>query len=397
MKNFNLSIPVICFSLLVFTAYSQSEYRYYNGKAHGRDDKNLVITPNCYKKGSVSDRIESAINDALRLRINSIEIPRVDLVEGKTEWLIERAIVLPSDFTLILKDCLIRLAPGTKDNIIINSGARTQPLSENKNIRIIGQGSAVLSGGLESHFDPPGDRSGYKTIGVLLYNTKHFTIEGIKIEESQTYAISVENGCAYGRIANIELYNTNKYPNQDGIDILKGCHDIIIENITGITGDDMVALTGLRRSSNLKSYGMEIVGSRVTDNDDIYNIIINNVQGTTAGGHHIIRLLNHDGVKIYNIFISNVMDTSKEGDVQNKAAILIGDGAYYSISQNQLGETSRIFIENVLSRSKSVIKIRGPLKDAVIRNVAGYGGNTIVVDYGNAPTENVKVIDTFLF
>ncbi|NMC34283.1 MAG: hypothetical protein GYA36_17780 [Veillonellaceae bacterium] len=396
MKNYHFIIAIVCLNILTFKTYSQSEYRYYNGKAHERN-KNMVISPNDYKKGSVIDRIESAINDALRLGVNSIEIPRVDVVEGKTEWLIERAIVLPSDFTLILKDCLIRLAPGTKDNIITNSGARTQPLTGNKNIKIVGQGNVVLSGGMESHFDPPGDRSGYKTIGILLYNTEHFIIEGIKIEESQTYAISVENGCAYGRISNIELYSTNKYPNQDGIDVLKGCHDIIIENITGISGDDMIALTGLRRSPNLKSYGMEIVGSRITDNDDIYNIIINNIQGTTAGGHHIIRLLNHDGVKIYNIFISNVMDTSKEGDIQNKAAVLIGDGAYYSISKNQLGETSRIFVNNVLSRSKSVIKIRGTLKDAVIRNIVGYGENTIVVDYGNAPIENVKVIDSFLF
>jgi len=397
MKKTVFLIPTL---LLLFLqgsgpdVYSQVEQR--NQKI-SKGNSNLVITPNQYKKGSDSDRIEAAIADALKSGVNSIEIPRVDRVQGKTEWLIDRAIVLPSDFTLVLNDCLVRLAPGTKDNIITNAGARTQPLSENSNIRIIGQGNAVLSGGLESHFDPPGDRSGYKTIGILLYNTKHFTIEGFKIEEAQTYAISVENGCAYGRIANIELYSTNKYPNQDGIDVLKGCHDIIIENITGITGDDTVALTGLRRATTLKSYGMEVVGSRVTENDDIYNIIINNVQATTAGGNHIIRLLNHDGVKLYNIFISNIMDTSKDGDVRNKAAVLIGDAGYYSIAKNQLGETSRIFVDNVLSRSKSVIKIRGPLKDAVIRNVVGYGGNTNLIEYSDAPTENVKVIDAFQF
>ena len=370
MKRYKSFAFILILQVFSLEVYSQIEQQ--NKKASSKID--ITITPNQYKKGSDSDRIEAAINDALKTGINSIEIPRIDLVRGKTEWLVDRAIVLPSDFTLNLNNCLVRLAKGAKDNIITNSGARTSPLSENNNIRIIGKGNAVLSGGVESNFNPPGDRSGFKTIGILLFNTKHFTIEGFKMEETQTYAISIENGCAYGRIANIEFHNTNKYPNQDGVDVLKGCHDIIIENITGITGDDTVALTGLRRATTLKSYKMEIVGSRITEEDDIYNIIINNVQATTAGGDQIVRLLNHDGIKMYNIFISNIMDTSKDGEVRNKAAVLIGSVGYYSISKNQLGETSRIFINNVLSRSKSVINIQGTLKDAIISNVAGYGG-----------------------
>jgi len=71
-----------------------------------------VITPNQYPKGSDSDRIEAAIANALKSGINSIEIPRYNTISKKAEWLIDRAIVIPSDFTLILKDCLLRLAPG---------------------------------------------------------------------------------------------------------------------------------------------------------------------------------------------------------------------------------------------------------------------------------------------
>ena len=33
--------------------------------------------------------------------------------------------------------------------------------------------------------------------------------------------------------------------NQDGLDLRQGCHDIAIENITGYTGDDLVALTDI--------------------------------------------------------------------------------------------------------------------------------------------------------
>jgi len=356
--------------------------------------KGEPITPNDFKKGSDSDRIEQAIAAALKTGVNSIEIPRVNRNRDEAEWLIERAIVLPSDFTLVLNDCLVRLSPGTQDNIITNAGARTNPLSSNKNIRIIGKGNTVLSGGLEAHFDPPGDKSGYRTIGILLYATEHFTIEGFKMEETQAWAISVENGCAYGRIANIEFSNTNKYPNQDGVDIRKGCHDITIEHITGITGDDMIALTGLRRDEDWRENvgkGMQIGGRGKRENDDIYNITINDVRGTVAGGHHIIRLLNQDGIKLYNIFINNVMDTSKEGEKRNAAAVKIGDVRYWSIRKNELGETSRVFINNVLSRSKSIIKIHGTLKDSSLKNIVGYDGNTHLIEYGEAPIKNVSI------
>ena len=335
---------------------------------------NPTITPNQFKKGSDSDRIEAAISEALKTGVNSIEIPRFNQQRQKAEWLIDRAIVLPSDFTLVLRDCLVRLSPGTQDNIITNSGTRTQPLSTNQNIRIIGIGNAVLSGGLEAHFNPPGDRSGYKTIGILLYNTKNFTIDGFEMEETQAWAISVEHGCAYGRISNIHFNNTNKYPNQDGVDIRKGCHDIIIENITGVTGDDVIALTGIRgENPNTDRPSMQVGGRLPTENDDIYNIIVNNVQAKCAAAHSIIRLLNHDGIKMYNIYISNVMDTSLEGEFPQQSAIRIGDENYSSISLNKLGDTYRIFINNVISRGRYVVVVRRSLKDSVINSVAGYG------------------------
>jgi len=272
-------------------------------------------------------------------------------------------------------------------------------LSENSNIRIIGQGNAVLSGGLEAHFDPPGDRSGYRTIGILLYNTKHFTLEGFTMEETQAWAISVENGCAYGRIANIDFNNSNKYPNQDGVDIRKGCHDISIENITGMTGDDIVALTGLRVAKG-KSVptGMEVGSREAGENDDIYNITISNIRAKSVGGHGMVRLLNQDGVKMYNIFVSNVIDTSIDGEVfpnaqKNRyaAAIRIGEDHYWSIRPNVLGETYNIIIDNVVSRAEVVVLINGTLKNSILRNIVGYGGNSQLVKYGNVPVESVSV------
>lgn len=381
-------------SLHIFSQIKQP-----NRKDYLVREKSSIITPNQYKRGSDSDRIEAAIAAALKVGVNSIEIPRVDLVHGKTEWLIDRAILIPSDFTLLLNDCLIRLSPGTQDNIITNAGARTTPLSENNNIRIIGKGNATLSGGLEAHFDPPGDKSGFQTIGILLFNTKHFTIDGFQMEETQAWAISVENGCAYGRIANIDFSNTNKYPNQDGVDVRKGCHDIVIENITGITGDDVVALTGLRSNDpTVDKVRMQIGGNGITEADDIYNITINNIKAKCVGGHAMVRLLNQDGIKMYNIVVSNVTDTSSDGEVfpntkrnRHAAAIRIGEERYWTIRPNVLGETYNIFVDNVISRAEVIVLINGTLKNSVLKNIIGYGGNSQIVKYGNAPVESVSL------
>ena len=356
-----------------------------------------AITPNGFDAGSDSDRIEAAIAEAVKTGERSAEIPRMNKKSGQPIWLIDRAILLPSDFTLVLRDCLVRLAPGTQDNLIRNAGTAKEPLEGNANIRIIGVGNAVLSGGLKAHFNPPGDRSGWRTIGVLLCGVKGFTIEGFTLEESQAWAISVENGCAHGRIANITFKNTNKYPNQDGVDIRKGCHDILIENIAGETGDDTVALTGLRneKSVNPGTRTMQVGGNAPRPDDDIYNITVRNVRAKVAGGHHIVRLLNQDGIRLYNIFISDVMDASAAGEPRVQAGVKIGDLRYWTMSQCKLGDTYNVFVDNVLTRGKTGVRIQGPLKNAVLRNIAGYDGCTNLVER-TAPTENV-IIDAKQF
>lgn len=349
------------------------------------------VTPNAFTEGSDSDRIEAAIAQAIATGERSIEIPRMNAKRGQAIWLIDRAIMLPSDFTLILRDCTLELAPGAQDNLIRNAGTLKEPMEGNRNIRILGHGNVLLSGGKKSHFDPPGDRSGWRTIGILLYNVQHFTIDGFAMAETQAWAISVEHGCAYGRISNLAFNSSNKMPNQDGVDIRKGCHDILIENITGATGDDTVALTGLR-SDKPPAPGrkpMQIGGRAPTENDDIYNITIRNVIAKCTGGHGIIRLLNQDGVKMYNITIRDVVDSSTSKERRVFSAIRVGDTNYSSMRRSEMGEMFNIVIDNVVSRGQSVVMIKGPLCDSAITNIRGFDGCAKLID-AQAPLKNVR-------
>jgi hypothetical protein len=117
---------------------------------------------------------------------------------------------------------------------------------------------------------------------------------------------------------------------------------------------------------------------------------VRNVRAKVAGGHHIVRLLNQDGIKLYNIFVRDVVDASGPQEPRVQAAVKIGDTRYWSLSQSQLGDTYNVFVDTVLSRGRTAVRIQGPLKNAVLRNIVGYDGCTNLVEK-SAPTENLSV------
>ena len=66
-------------------------------------------------------------------------------------WEIDRAIRLPSHFTLILENCHLRQADGCFDNIFVNQHHDTEigrtRTGTDRNISILGRGEAILDGG----------------------------------------------------------------------------------------------------------------------------------------------------------------------------------------------------------------------------------------------------------
>jgi polygalacturonase len=173
--------------------------------------------------------------------------------------------------------------------------------------------------------------------------------------------------CEKGTISNIDFQATNITPNQDGIDLRAGCHDIVIENISGRTGDDTIALTAL---GVYKGGLSEML--KVDDKcEDIYNVIIRNIHSQVTGGHHIVRLLNHDGVNLYNILIDGIIDCSD--DLRAKAALKIGDARYSHVRKAVLGETRNITARNIISRAKSGVNLGGTVADSYFSNIQQNG------------------------
>ena len=83
------------------------------------------ITPNDPALFGDTDAItiQNAIGEAVRNGCRKVVIPRYNLRMQKTEWRIDRAIRLPSEFTLILDNCYLVQETGIYDHMFMNENA----------------------------------------------------------------------------------------------------------------------------------------------------------------------------------------------------------------------------------------------------------------------------------
>ena len=266
-----------------------------------------MINVNNYNGLSDNEVIENAIQNRTSDGIVLIP-PRVsDLEPERDYWLLDRAILLPANTTVILQNCTIKLSDRCRDNFFrsANCGLGIADPERIQNIHIRGEGLCTLQGAdhpratgdggkilacpcpyepedlcrlapwvpeerrspekldfWDAHDHSYGTDAGkegesqygdWRGIGILLANVEHFSIENVRIVESHGWGISLE-ACAHGSVQKINFEARmskmidglrQNMENQDGVDIRNGCHHIIISDITGRTGDDMVALTAI--------------------------------------------------------------------------------------------------------------------------------------------------------
>ena len=168
--------------------------------------------------------------------------------------------------------------------------------------------------------------------------------------------------------------------NQDGINLRNGCHDVIISDITGTTGDDVVALTCIA-SCYHPHKGGSLHSTQVMSNDytnrekGIYNVIVRNILASPAGGCCMVRLLATDGAEIRNVVIDGIVDTSP-ADFHSWCSVLVGERTglvgepgypYGTVGEECLFDIS---ISNVISNAKSAVFIPGGLLNSSISNVS---------------------------
>ena len=392
-----------------------------------------MINANDYIRNTDSESFEAALA-ALDGDRTLVIPPRESSIDPDRKfWLIDRAILLPENVNVIIKNCTIKLSDKCRDNFFrsTNCGLGIKEPEPIQNIHIRGEGCCTLLGadhpravgdggkilanpcpyededlcrpdmapwvseerklaGMPSWSDKHDhsygtdagkeDESQYgdwRGIGILLANVKKFSISGLRIVDSHCWGISLES-CTHGRVEKIEFDACmskmidgmrHNMENQDGIDLRNGCHNITVSDISGRTGDDIVALTACAPNDGL--VGGSLCSTHVMGHDwtrresGIHDIIIRNVVGYSNLCYNV-RLLACN-TKIYNVVIDGIIDVPN-GSFMHRGAVRIGerDGVYGVTLPDCI---SKITISNVISYAQDAIIVRGHFSDSVISNV----------------------------
>lgn len=344
------------------------------------------------KNGSsyITDKIEEAIQNETRTAI----------IRGN--YIIDTSVRIPSNFTLILEDCHLRLADGCYSNIFINENQDTEIgktiNGTDCNISVIGRGTAILDGGeynglSERNHMQNGLPPIWKNNLILFTNVNGFTIKNIACRNQRHWALNFVY-CANGYLGNIDfcandtaidadgnVYHGLKHSkykeilvkNADGIDLRQGCHHITIENITGFTEDDSIALTGLdwHLEKHFKVDGLP---------SDICDITIKNI--ATSAFCANVRLLNQGEIKLHDIFIDGVYDSSADSLHMEKgfAGVRVGDTNMYGPRHATAEETYNITVRNVYSRAKYAVTLAGAMKNLVLYGIECESGTKMLLD-----------------
>lgn len=358
------------------------------------------VTPNDEDviAGKDCESIQNAINKAKEIGCDKVVIPKFNKRAESFMWEIEKTIKLPSDIHLVLDNCYLRMADDTFCNMITNENCRTElgktKAGEQQNIIVEGLGRAILDGGKynglsEGNYNKETGPYPMDNCTIMMTNVKGFTVKNIHICNQRYWGMNFLF-CSNGRISDIDFMAdhtfidengkiqtvlTRRYPhsaicvkNADGIDLRAGCHDIIVENITGFTEDDTVALTNLPGQSTMR-YAVEGMSL------DVHNIIIRNINSATLYAN--VRLLNQGGTKIYNILIDGIMDATKDfpGLERGSSAVRIGDHNMYGSRHATSDETYNITVRNVYSAALAPLNIVCEMKNFNCDNIYSFDLN----------------------
>jgi len=388
----------------------------------------MYINVNMYKQeSSDSAMIQAAIGEACRTG-QAVLIPKHNERTGRDIWEIDKALSLEDGSVILLQNCHLRLADGSVCNMFTNSLSGITHLEEEKRqkgIQIKGIGKVVLDGGIHNglyenngiarKIMKPSPHHVTENVMILFRHVSHVLIENITVRNQRYWGVWFRSA-SFCRVSGIHFETDGNVPNQDGVDLGKGCHDFIIENITGHIGDDSVALNVTDSEIYHDTYANKRDG-------DVYNVTIRNIMTCSTSGCGMIRLLNHDGYRIYNVYIDNVMEispwsesdaavaqnpdlvikTDDEGNLlpaphltpgeigyRMEAAIRIGESYWYAHTKAKHGETFGISVRNVMTHARFAVTINNTLQDASFDNIRIYGNGHRLTYMGEGEVENVK-------
>ncbi|WP_270087319.1 glycosyl hydrolase family 28 protein [Sphingobacterium sp. SYP-B4668] len=365
------------------------------------------ISPNMYSHGTQGQRIQQAIQDAIATT-GKVVIPRHDIVTNTNIWLIDEAILLPSNMELELNNCTIKLSDRCRDNFIrsANSGLGIADIRPLQNIKIVGVGNVLLEGasnpratgdhnkslslfpkagqsyGSDAGKPNENQKGGWRNHGIILAHVDGFEVSGIKMKDYHAHGLVLErasNGLVknmtYDVRQSVSIAGIDRQIlNQDGMGVRFGCKNIIIDNCRGRSGDDFINIgltdTGVGAGEeNVNVVSGSIYGGEA---DDIANIYLQNWQDFYSISHRAIRIMPIGKLKIQNVFIENMV---------------IHPTSFRGLNVEYATNISGLFVRNVVCHQPVLAK---GIRNASFRDIIYYGNeaaidiensDSVVVDY----------------
>ncbi|MGI6572046.1 MAG: glycosyl hydrolase family 28 protein [Fermentimonas sp.] len=368
----------------------------------------INITPNQFK-GNDTERIQAAVNKAARTT-GKVVIP-ANNANGTQIWLLDSAILLPSNITVILENCVIQLSDSCRDNMFRGNNVGIGITDPNwvKNIQIIGMGDVLLKGadnpratgdgartlvsenqpGRVSYGSDAGregvkQKGDWRNIMILMAYVDGFKLKNVNIKNAHAWAVSFE------RTRNAEISGiTFDCPssqlvkgkevlirNRDGINLRHGCKNFRINNISGTTEDDFIALSILGLDAQDLEGGTlnsTMVTSRKWSGpeDDTDNIYITNIVCKSLTRAIAIRA--NDVASIHDVYINGIIFE------QGYNAMLVGGRGYGKDSQP--GKINNIHAMNIMGDGRSLIHIEEAITDCSFINGLYRGDENQIVTY----------------
>lgn len=351
------------------------------------------VTPNDSGIMAQSDSrsIQNAVDAALSSGLGKVVIPRYNRRTGDCQWNVDEAIILDSNLEVVLDNCYIRQMDGSMDNVFRNHDdihIRKTLAEEQHDIIIRGVGHAILDGGnpngLTQETSLQDGRPHVEKNNIIrLHNLRRFRLENFTILNQRWWAINLCHAES-GRIAGLHISCGAEGRNLDGVDLRFGCNNIVLEDLTGQSQDDFIALTAL--------YGDYVMGKYKVEGKslDIHDITIRNIHGTSAECA-VVCLRNQDGMKMYNIDMDGIYDTitSQEAAVANPtfafraafdmnrykspkspyAVVRIGQEGWIKNTPCSAGDVYSIRLNNIHARCNSAVMVNMHLENSYIGNI----------------------------
>ncbi len=298
--------------------------------------------------GETADaKINNAIERAQNTPGNNVIGIGSDGPDENGMWILHQSIKLPSHTTLILAGAYLKTADNIKTLLLEND----DPDHGNTDIYVIGWGEAKLDGNARK--EP--ERSGG---AVHFYNVDNLTLEGLQIGATAGWAFTLEN-VRNVHVSDLRFFQGNEHPWQDGIHVVGPASTVVINNITGTFGDDVIvvdAAMGRRGKGGL-----------------VRGVTVNNVVATNVWGAAILRTIAARGKPVEGVYCSNMTFFAKAGGAD--AAIKIGwDGKlteFKDWEQPSPEEHKNIVIENLYIPhwEGPVVTTQNPVKNLTLRNI----------------------------